>query len=58
MPVAAGSSASMAALFFDTWGDWVVLGVLVLLVVGLIVALYTRFGSEVSTHPRNDQRLR
>jgi hypothetical protein len=48
----------MTAAILDTWGDWVVLGVLVLLVIGVIVALYTRAGSEISPHPRNDQRLR
>jgi hypothetical protein len=45
-------------MIFDSWADWVVLGVLVLMVVGLILALYTRSGSEIDSHPRNRQRLR
>ena len=45
-------------MLFDSWGDWVVLGVLVLMVVAVVVALYTRSGSEIDSHPRGDQRLR
>lgn len=45
-------------MIFDNWGDWVVLGVLVLIVIGVIIALYTRSGSEIEGHPRNEQRLR
>jgi hypothetical protein len=45
-------------VIFDAWGDWIVLGVLVLIVVGVILALYTRHGSEIGTHPRNQQRVR
>ncbi len=45
-------------MIFDSWGDWVVLSVLVFMVVAIILALYTRSGSEIESHPRNDQRLR
>ena len=48
----------MTAVIFNGWGDWVVLGVLFLTLVGVVVALYTRKGSGISTHPRNEQRLR
>lgn len=45
-------------MIFDNWGDWVVLGALVLIVIGVIIALYTRSGSQIEDHPRNEQRLR
>lgn len=48
----------MTAVIFNAWGDWVVLAVLVLMVFGVVMALYTRSGSEIESHPRDEQRLR
>ena len=47
-----------AEVLFDGDGDWYVLGAIVLTVVGLIVALYTRRGSQIREHPRGEERHR
>ena len=39
-------------VLFDGDGDWFLLGAIVLVLVGLIVGLFTRRGSEISKHPR------
>lgn len=48
----------LAEVLFDGDGDWYVLGAIVLTVAGLVVALYTRRGSQIKEHPRGRDRYR
>lgn len=47
-----------AEVLFDGDGDWYVLGAIVVTVIGLIIAVSTRRGSQVEEHPRGDERYR
>ena len=39
-----------------TSGSWIILGVVLVMLAGLIYGFYTRGGSGISSHPRGDRR--
>lgn len=46
----------LAKVLFDGDGDWFLLGAIVLVLVGVIVGLYTRSGTQITRHPRGPRR--
>ena len=50
------STMLLAGVLFDGDGDWYVLGAILVTVVGLIIAVSTRRGTQIEEHPRGDRR--